>query len=138
MHLSLVTASPPPRLPAPHPAAHVPFPTPTEPTWSLSAIARLLGVHMRSAKWQARYVEQLIANAQFPRPLPTMRGEQLVQGILPRWSRWMPAAVTAWLGDQIPADAVEAMETAAATEAADRLDAAADTLFGPSGQDDAA
>lgn len=130
MHLSLVPASTPPRIPAPHPAAHVPFPTPTEPTWSLPAIARLLGVHMRSARWQARYVEQLIANAGFPRPLPAMRGEQLVQDILPRWSRWMPAAVTAWLGDQIPAEAAEALDSEAAIQAADRLDAAADNLFG--------
>ncbi|BBC99118.1 hypothetical protein [Sphingobium sp. YG1] len=129
MHLSLVPAAAPPRIP-PHPAAHVPFPTPTEPTWALPAIARLLGVHMRSAKWQARYVEQLIANAGFPRPLPMMKGEGLTHGILPRRSRWMPAGVTAWLGDQIPAEAAEALDSQAATEAADRLDAAAENLFG--------
>lgn len=110
--------SPPPRPPAP-----------TEPTWSLPAIARMLGIHLRSARWQARYVDLLISNEGFPRPLPTMKGDGLVHDIVPRRSRWLPAAVTAWLADRLPAEAAEATATRDAQAAADRLDSAADTLF---------
>ena len=130
MHLSLVSADRPPPLPASHLAARTPFPSAAEPTWSLPAIARLLGVNMRSPNWQARYVEQQIANAGFPRPLPTMRGEGLTHEIMPGRSRWLPAAVTAWIGLQMPIEAAEAVESEAAAQAADRLDAAADNLFG--------
>lgn len=136
MHLSLVRPDTPP-LPPPVGAAPL-LPSSAEPTWSLPAIARLLGVHMRSAKWQARYVEQLIAAENFPRPLPTMKGEVLIQDILPRRSRWLPAAVTAWFGLQLPVEAAEAIETQAAVQAADRLDAAAENLFANSDRDDAA
>ena len=132
MHLAPVAAD----NVTPFPGAHSPRfpssprpPAPTEPTWSLPAIARLLGIHARSDRWQARYVDLLISNEGFPRPLPTMRSDALVHDIVPKRSRWLPAAVTAWLADRLPAEAAEADATRDAQDAADRLDTALNALF---------
>lgn len=107
-----------------------PIPERAEPTWTMAAIARMLGVHYRSERWQRAYLTQLIANAHFPKPLPTMHRGALVTDVVPRRSRWLPAAVSAWIGGQLPSEALEAQATQDADAAADRLDAAADNLFG--------
>lgn len=134
MHLVPIAADnvmPFPAMPAAsRPVRPSALPERPEPTWSMAAIARMLGVNHRSERWQRAYFQQLIANAHFPKPLPTMHRGALVTDVVPRRSRWLPAAVTAWIGGQLPAEAHEAAESQAATEAADRLDAAADNLFG--------
>ncbi|MEV4934399.1 hypothetical protein [Sphingobium sp. LSP13-1-1.1] len=124
---------------ASRPARPSALPERPEPTWSMAAIARMLGVNHRSERWQRAYFNQLIANAHFPKPLPTMHRGELVRDVVPRRSRWLPAAVTAWIGGQLPSEAAEQLASEEATAAANRLDAAADSLFaGPLSGGDAA
>lgn len=101
----------------------------TETTWPMHAVARRLGQHHRSAKWQRDYLTALIASQNFPRPLPTMAAGQINTEISPTKSRWLAAAVQAWLDGFLPPEAVTARESEAANAAAARLDASADNLF---------
>jgi hypothetical protein len=101
-----------------------------EPTWPMHTIARKLGVNRRSPRWQRDYIAALIANEGFPAPLPTMINKAISRDISPAHSRWIPAAVAAWLGGTLPPGTLAALESAEAREAADRLDARAADLFG--------
>ena len=56
----------------------------------------------RKTCWQIRYVEQLIASAGFPAPLPLLSGDGLVESVKPA-SRWPIAAVELWFDDRGPA-----------------------------------
>jgi hypothetical protein len=136
MHLVPIPADnvmPFPAMPAaPRQSRPSPIPDRADPTWTMAAIARMLGVHWRSERWQRAYFRDLIANARFPKPLPTRHLGGLVDDVVPRKSRWLPAAVTGWINGHLPSEALEAQAEQDATAAADRLDAAADNLFGGS------
>lgn len=110
----------PPRLPVAE------APQTTIPT---HAVARILGVQARSERWQCRYLDQLIAAEGFPRPLPTLVGGALSHSVNYKRSRWIRAAVQAWLNGTLPSGINAQIEDAEAQAAADRMDAAADTLF---------
>jgi hypothetical protein len=101
-----------------------------EPTWPMHTIARKLGVNHRSARWQRDYITALIVNEGFPQPLPTLVSGAISREISPAKSRWIPAAVAAWLGGTLPPGTLAALDSADARDAADRLDARADALFG--------
>lgn len=98
--------------------------------YSLFDCARLFGVYsrpnggMRSARWIAGYLEQLIAAEDFPAPFPVRVGRALVRTVTPR-SRWDVCAVDRWFDDRLPPGTLAADFDRAAADAAQRLAAAA-------------
>jgi hypothetical protein len=109
------------------PAAAGPASLSQGPTCDIIYLRRELGRTDYSDRRMLAYVRLLIASAGFPAPLPMDRGGQLVTDPTPR-SRWLRAAVDAWLENQLPPDGAALAERRAAAEAADKMDRRASNL----------
>lgn len=116
---------------------HVPFAFPGEeaaPTVAFPWVRRALGQSGPRAPSDARFaafIETLIAELGFPRPLPHPRhGGGIETGVTEK-SCWLRAGVVDWLGDYLPPDAAAAVDTAHASAAADEMDEAAALLGKP-------
>lgn len=112
------------------PLRTAPEPRRAEVTWPMYRVAAELGVGKRNARYQRDYLAALIENEGFPQPLPVLVKGALTREISPARSRWIAAAVQAWLDGTLPPGITAAIESIEAHDAADRLDAAADNLFG--------
>lgn len=99
-------------------------------TYNLSTISARLGTSFASEKWQVGLLTKLIENRGFPKPLPTMRGADIIDHILPRRSRWRRDLVDAWFDGQAEPDALDAVALQEQRAAAARMDAAAAALSG--------
>jgi hypothetical protein len=86
-------------------------------TYDIHYIARRMGQGHASQNWQVAYLTKLIAARGFPAPLPVMHGDEIVDRILPRKSRWLREPVDAWFDGQIPPEALPAIDAAEAAEA---------------------
>ncbi len=74
------------------------------------------------------FLEDLIENEGFPRPLPHPKhGGGIERGVTNR-SQWIRAGVVEWLGDYLPPSAATAIDAQAMRSAADDMDAAARKL----------
>lgn len=77
----------------------------------------------RSLRWKLNHLATLIDRNGFPPPLP------FAGSITPSaQSRWLAAAIDAWLGDFMPPGASDAIEAAARREADRDLDANATAI----------
>jgi hypothetical protein len=93
-----------------------------EPTCTLHWICRQLG-HAGTDVSKIRYVEGLIANLGFPRPLPHLaHGGRISGDIHAQRSRWIRRGVEVWMGDYLPPAAAAALADEAAHEAAEEMD----------------
>lgn len=98
-------------------------------TYDLGAVIRRLGQERdsrgreRTTAYRTRYIQALIAKAGFPAPLPLMRGDKLIDDVLPA-SRWPIVAVDRWFGDRDPESAAQ-VDLAAERKAAGDMDARA-------------
>lgn len=106
-----------------------------DPTCGLFDIIARLGVQRhggrpRSVSWAARYVQALIDDEGFPKPLPLFDRGKLARDIRPR-SRWQRAAVDAWFDEASGPAAAAAIDAAAARDAAAAMDARAANLGAP-------
>jgi len=106
------------------------LPDAAAPTIDLFGLSQLLGIQLRGQGWRVRYVQALIDQQNFPKPLPQLRGEELSDKISPRYSRWLRGPVEAWLYGTVPPNLAGVIEDQAAKEAANRLDQAAEALVG--------
>lgn len=71
-----------------------------------------------------RYVQKLVDERGFPRPMPALRGSQLVDCVCAQ-SRFLRAAVDNWLDDFLPPDAHDMADRKARAAAANDMDSAA-------------
>lgn len=102
-----------------------------EPCCDCRWIGRAIGHRGSDAKLVA-YIEDLITDAGFPRPIPHRRhGGGLSTGVHVDRSQWIRAGVLDWLGDFLPPSATLALDDVARKEAADEMDAAAESLCFP-------
>lgn len=99
-----------------------------DPTCNLHWIGRQLGWDFarRSDRALEQYVEGLIAELGFPRPLPHRKhGGGISTDVSYPRSSWIRVGVLQWLGDFLPPEAGAAVDAAAMHAAADDMDAAA-------------
>jgi len=96
-------------------------------TCGVGDIAARLGEPTRPARWQARLIAMLIADQDFPQPLPLMIGRRLITDAHPR-SKWSRVAVDQWFDDRIAPDTAARIDRAAQAAAAGDMDARADAL----------
>jgi hypothetical protein len=90
-------------------------------------VGKVLG-HRGSDEILVDYIDLLIDQAGFPRPLPHRKhGGGLETGVAPR-SEWIRAGVIDWLGNYLPPSAAAALDDAAEAAAAEAMDAAASDL----------
>lgn len=100
------------------------------PTVGFYWVGRVLG-HRGSDTALADYLNLLIAQAGFPRPLPHRKhGGGLTSAVAAR-SEWLRPAVLAWLHDYLPPEAAALALAASEADAADQMDAAAANLCRP-------
>lgn len=98
------------------------------PTCNAHWIGKQLG-HDGSAATLEDYLETLIAEAGFPRPLPHRKhGGGLSFEVSYARSQWIRLGVVQWLEDFLPPPASAALEEKAFADAADEMDAAAQSL----------
>lgn len=102
------------------------------PTCSLMWVRRVLGHRRAGDASLIRFVQLLIAEQGFPRPLPHYKqGGGLETGVTHK-SEWLRAAVEAWLEDNfLPPAAAAMLDRAAHDSAAAEMDAVADVLGAP-------
>lgn len=93
-------------------------------TCTLWYIQRRFGQTGYSPRRACAFLEGLIADHGFPRPLPRMKSGRVVTGVA-AGSRWQRAAVDAWLDDWLPPEAAAARDRAARAAAAHEMDSAA-------------
>lgn len=97
---------------------------------SLWYIATRAGVSGRSDNWILSYVRMLVANDDFPAPLPNYDlGGKKKDGILFS-SRWLRAAVDAWFDGFLPPRLAAVADDRQLERDADILDQRADALAG--------
>lgn len=98
------------------------------PTCSIFWIRKVLG-HRRSDAALVRFLDLLIAEQGFPRPLPHYKhGGGLETGVALK-SEWLRAAVESWLENNfLPPSAAAMLDRAGEDEAAAAMDAAAFNL----------
>jgi len=95
------------------------------PTCNLQWICHQLG-HDGSDGAKITYVQGLIAQHGFPRPLPHLaHGGKVSLDIHATRSQWIRTAVEAWLADFLPPTATAALDAAAQRAAAADMDNAA-------------
>lgn len=102
------------------------------PTCSILWIKRVLGHRRSGDATLIRFVNLLIEEQGFPRPLPHYKhGGGLETGVAMK-SEWLRAAVESWLEDNfLPPSAAAMLERADEAEAAAAMDAAACNLGKP-------
>ncbi len=89
-------------------------------------IRRELGRQDYGDRRLVSYVQQLIVDHGFPPPLPAARkGRAGLSTDVCMESRWIRAAVDAWIADWLPPDSGAALIRADKTAAAEEMDAAA-------------
>lgn len=112
-------------------ARHAPIPLPgddaDEHSCTLWYIRRRLGRLDYGADRMVTLVTGLIGQYSFPKPLPYLRANQLVQDVSDKAS-WIRTAVDQWLLDFLPPEASAALDAAARREAADTMDQRAASL----------
>lgn len=100
----------------------------SEPTCDCRWIGRMLA-HDGSDALLVAYIEELIAEAGFPPPLPHRKhGGGLSTGVHVDRSHWIRAGVVEWFGKFLPPAAAAALDEAAMDAAAEEMDAAAENL----------
>jgi hypothetical protein len=109
---------------------------PAARTCNLHYIRRELGQSNYSDKRMAQYLAQLVDRYQFPAPLPSIRKGGKVSAAVHADSKWLRAAVDAWIdGTGTPPPVAAAIERRAHAEAAEAMDAAALNLRMVGGRD---
>lgn len=98
--------------------------------WSFQEVCRRLGLTGRAERYQLAYIDGLIAEFGFPRPLPVRSRGRFIESAH-RKATWQAAAVEAWLLDRLPPDVAAAQARREADAAAERLDARAAAIFAP-------
>lgn len=93
-----------------------------DPTVSIHYVQRNTGVARLKDKALIAYVEALIADHQFPPPLPCpVKGQGATRAVRID-SRWRRDAVDQWLDDQLPPATSAALDERAAADAAELMD----------------
>lgn len=94
-----------------------------------------LGQNTLSQRRMAQYLRKLISDHGFPAPLPTIvKGGAITRDVHPS-SKWVRAAVNAWLDGFIPPDCAATIDDQAYAAAALDMDAAAANLRLVGGRD---
>lgn len=104
-------------------------------TCNLHYIQRELGAVGYSDARMLAYVAGLIRDHGFPRPLPSMLKGGGMTVEVRSGSRWVRAAVDAWIAGYIPPDCAATIDAAAMSAAADDMDANARNLRLVGGRD---
>lgn len=108
---------------------------PANRTCTIYYVQRELGEQHLSEKRLCAYLRKLIAEYGFPKPLPTvMRGGSLTNDVHQR-SKWIRAAVDAWIDGYIPPDCAATIDEKAMRAAAAEMDANAQNLRLVGGRD---
>jgi hypothetical protein len=102
---------------------------PDAPHATFRYVVDRLGVYDRGQAWQLKYVRKVIAERDFPAPLPTLRGEQLTDAVVPS-STWVKSHVDAWFDDLLPPRLALVIDRAEDARIAAALDARAAQLGG--------
>lgn len=97
------------------------------PTCDLGYIRRALGKTRMSERTFISFVQALVDERGFPRPLPDYRRGALVDRVT-RHSSFHRASVDCWLDNFVPPEAATAQQAAASLAAATEMDAAACNL----------
>jgi hypothetical protein len=98
-----------------------------ESTVGILFLKRELGRGTYGMRRLVRYVELLIAECDFPPPLPEMVKDRLELGVTEH-SVWRRAPVEAWIEDLLPPANAAALDAREAAAAAEDMDAAAGNL----------
>lgn len=108
---------------------------PAQPTCTFGYVQGLLGQNKLTPRRMAQYLTALIAQHDFPNPLPALvKGGTLTTGVHPR-STWIRAAVHAWLDGTLPPPIAATLDQQAFASAAMDMDARAANLRLVGGRD---
>lgn len=102
-------------------------PAADEGTVGIIYLRRRLGQDDYKERRLVNYISKLVKECGFPPPLPALKGTRLVHEVN-MGSKWIRAAVEAWLDDFLPPDNAMSMDRAAMAAAASDMDAAAANL----------
>lgn len=75
--------------------------SPNTQTFDLHTVAARFGQQVRTPRWQITYLQRLVDNYNFPKPLPLMVADRMVDDVR-RLSKWDRNAVNAWFEDRAP------------------------------------
>ncbi|KUR80930.1 hypothetical protein [Novosphingobium sp. FSW06-99] len=116
-------------------ASRSPIIDPCATTCTLFYIRRELGQSAMSERRMIVYLRQLIAQHDFPRPLPLLLRDGTLTTQPHRRSAWIKSAVDAWLAGFIPPDCGATLDDQAHRAAAAEMDNAAAHLHLVGGRD---
>lgn len=109
------------------------------PTCNAHWICAQLGYTKKTDACRERYINRLIDDHGFPKPLPhEAHGGGISSEVNAKRSQWVRVAVERWLGDYLPPDSAAALEDDEAAAAAADMDAAAENLVFLFGKPEAA
>ncbi|WP_294277622.1 hypothetical protein [uncultured Sphingomonas sp.] len=97
-------------------------------TCGIFDIAGRMGYADRSIPWICRQIDGLIAQANFPKPFPLVKGGRLTAKV-GRRSKWAIPAVDAWFDEQLPPGAQASARDAERVAVDSRLNANLGHLF---------